>query len=187
MTQVNPSDVGIRPATASDEPFLKRVHDSARHWEFQSLRTDGANDVFHSVLDQQFKNQQNAYFAAYEEAQYSIITWMNKDVGRLYADYQESEVRILDIAVLAEYRDHGIGSVLTKGICIEAGMRGATVRLSVHYLNRAKRLYSRIGFRQIGEYGPMQLLEWYHPDPEAMMRGHLNPQKLPQANSDRNV
>jgi ribosomal protein S18 acetylase RimI-like enzyme len=166
MTSVNPADISLRPARDGDEPFLKRVHQAARHWEFASLLQSGETELYHKVMEQQFDSQHRFYFASYDTAQYGIIQWTDKPVGRLYVDYQDDEVRVLEIAILPDYRGRGIGRIVMTGLCLEAAIRRKPVRLCVHYLSRAQRFYRQLGFAQIGVVGPSYLMEWRHADAE---------------------
>ena len=175
---VNPADISIRPATDRDEAFVRQVHDAARHWEFEGLLRSGQEEMYHKVMAQQYKSQHEVYFASYPAAHYGIIQWTDRPIGRLYVNYSDAEVLVLDIAVLPDYRGHGIGEIVLKGICIEAGMRRVPVRLHVHYLSRAQHLYTALGFRKTGMDGPSYAMEWRHPDPDALLRGHFLPQSV---------
>jgi ribosomal protein S18 acetylase RimI-like enzyme len=164
---VNPADISLRPATAGDEQFLKRVHRAARHWEFAFLLQSGEAELYHKIMAQQYDSQHRFYFAAYDQAQYAVIQWTDQAIGRLYVDYRDDEVRVLDIAILPDYRGRGIGRIVMTGLCLEAAMRRKPVRLHVHYLSRALRFYQRLGFKQIGLEGPSYVMEWQHPDAQA--------------------
>jgi ribosomal protein S18 acetylase RimI-like enzyme len=161
---VNPADISLRPATAADEQFLKRVHHAARHWEFSFLLESGEAELYHKIMEQQYGSQHQFYFAAFDKAHYGIIQWTDQAIGRLYVDYREDEVRVLDIAILPDYRGHGIGRIVMRGVCLEAAMRRKPVRLHVHYLSRALGFYEGLGFQQIGMEGPSYLMEWQHAD-----------------------
>ena len=168
MATVNPADISLRPATAKDEAFLKRVHEGARQWEFAWLLQSGQAELYHKIIDQQYKAQHEVYFAAYDAAHYGIIQWTGRPIGRLYVDYRDQEVRVLEIAILPEYRDHGIGGIVMKGLCIEAGMRRRPVRLHVHYLSRALGFYQRLGWLPIErDVGPHRLSVLIRDRPEA--------------------
>ena len=164
MAMVNPADISLRPAAAGDEPFLKRVHRTARHWEFASLLRSGEAELYHKTMEQQYDSQHRFYFARYDKAQYGIIQWTDKAIGRLYVDYSDDEVRVLDIAILPDFRGRGIGRIVMTGLCLEAATRRKPVRLCVHYLSRALRFYRQLGFLQIGVEGPSYVMEWRHPD-----------------------
>lgn len=170
MATVNPADISLRPARDGDEPFLKRVHETARHWEFAALLQTGQADLYHKIMAQQYDAQHRFYFANYDTAHYGIIQWTGQPVGRLYVDYRDDEVRVLEIAILPEYRGRGIGRIVMTGLCLEAAMRKKPVRLHVHYLSRAQRFYSHLGFREIALEGPDRLMEWRHPQAEGQGR-----------------
>jgi ribosomal protein S18 acetylase RimI-like enzyme len=160
MAMVNPADISLRPAMDGDEQFLKRVHRSARHWEFESLLQSGETELYHKLMEQQYDSQHRFYFASYDKAQYGIIQWADQPIGRLYVDYSDDEVRVLDIAILPDYRGRGIGRIVMMGLCLEASMRRKPVRLYVHYLSRAVRFYQQLGFQRIGLEGPSYVMEW---------------------------
>jgi ribosomal protein S18 acetylase RimI-like enzyme len=170
MATVNPADISLRPARDGDEPFLKRVHEAARHWEFAALLQTGREDLYHKIIAQQYDAQHRFYFAAYDTAHYGIIQWTGQPVGRLYVDYRDDEVRVLEIAILPEYRGRGIGRIVMMGLCLEAAMRRKPVRLHVHYLSRAQRFYRQLGFGEIALEGPDRLMEWRQVQAEAQGR-----------------
>jgi ribosomal protein S18 acetylase RimI-like enzyme len=163
MATINPADISLRPAKDGDETFLKRVHQSERHWEFASLLEAGDAELYHKVIAQQYDSQHRFYFANYGTAHYGIIQWTDQPIGRLYVDYRDDEVRVLDIAILPEFRGRGIGRIVMTGLCLDAAMRRKPVRLSVHYLSRAQRFYRQLGFQEIGLEGPNREMEWRHP------------------------
>jgi RimJ/RimL family protein N-acetyltransferase len=60
----------------------------------------------------------------------------------------------LAIAVVPERRGAGVGGLLLRGLVQEAGREGfARLSLSVAHGNRARRLYEKTGFREVGDDG----------------------------------
>lgn len=173
---MNPADITVRPASDRDEAFLRATHDAGRHWEFAPLIESGREELYHKVMAQQYKAQHSEYFKNFPAAHYGVIEYCGKPVGRLYVDYRDEEVRIIEISIAPDYRGHGIGEIVLKGICIEAAMRRKPVRLHVHHLSRAQTLYRSLGFVQTGIDGPHLRMEWRHPDPDALLRGYFTPQ-----------
>jgi ribosomal protein S18 acetylase RimI-like enzyme len=172
MATTNPADISLRPAKDGDEAFLKRVHQWERHWEFASLLEAGDAELYHKVIAQQYDSQHRFYFANHGTAHYGIIQWTDRPIGRLYVDYCDDEVRVLDIAILPEYRGRGIGRIVMTGLCLDAAMRRKPVCLCVHYLSRAQRFYRQLGFQEIGIEGPNRVMEWVHPDLQRQAQNH---------------
>ena len=65
----------------------------------------------------------------------------------------QDEIRIVDIALLAEFCNRGIGTTLLRGLQSEAAAAGKPLRIHVERFNPALRLYERLGFRQIDDRG----------------------------------
>lgn len=174
MVEVNPLDISIRPATAGDEDFLRTVHRDERHWEFEPLLFAGDEENYHKVMRHQFEAQQDVFFNTYDVAKYGVVQWTDTPIGRLYLDYRDAEVRVLDIALLEDYRGRKIGSILLRGVCADAARRKLPVTLHVHVNNPlAYRFYYRLGFEPRASNGRHILMEWFHPDYEALQRGQF--------------
>jgi ribosomal protein S18 acetylase RimI-like enzyme len=62
------------------------------------------------------------------------------------------------IAILPRYQKRGVGTRALREILDAAG--AAPVRLNVLHINRAKALYTRLGFRAIGADAQRQIMEW---------------------------
>jgi Acetyltransferase (GNAT) family len=84
-------------------------------------------------------------------------------IGRLYLHESAAEVRVMDIAVLPEWRGQGLGTTLLHAV-LDAGREGnARVSLHVEPGNPAQRLYARLGFRLVEHRGVYDFLEWVAP------------------------
>ena len=81
-------------------------------------------------------------------------------IGRLYVDRRPDEIRLIDIALLPSHRGRGIGSELTGGLLAEADRADLPLRLHVEADNPARRLYQRLGFREVADHGVYRLFEW---------------------------
>jgi ribosomal protein S18 acetylase RimI-like enzyme len=88
-----------------------------------------------------------------------VILCDDQPAGRLYVDRREKEIRIVDIALLPEFRGRGIGTSILQNLIAEAGTAGQTLTIHVEQHNPAMRLYQRLGFRMIGEVGIYHLME----------------------------
>ena len=150
--------VNFRTINQEDEPFLYQVYASTREEELKVVPWSKQEKV--AFLKMQFEAQHKYYQEQYSKANYWVIEQQNKPIGRLYLDYRPDEVRIIDIAILSEHRNQGIGSQILRDILGEAEKRELPVRIHVEQNNPALNLYNRLGFKQIGDTGVYFLMEW---------------------------
>jgi ribosomal protein S18 acetylase RimI-like enzyme len=66
----------------------------------------------------------------------------------------------MDIALLPEYRNAGIGARLIRDLQNEAAQTGRSLRLHVETFNPALRLYERLGFHSVSASGIYLEMEW---------------------------
>ena len=85
---------------------------------------------------------------------------ISEPIGRLYVDRRTEEIRIIDIALLPEYRGKGVGSKLIRALLDEAEQERMPVRIHVERFNPALRLYRRLGFKVVEDEGVYYLMEW---------------------------
>jgi ribosomal protein S18 acetylase RimI-like enzyme len=71
----------------------------------------------------------------------------------------DREIRIVDIALLPEYRGKGIGNGLLRDLLAEADADRESVTIHVERLNPALRLYERLGFAVAEDKGVYLFLE----------------------------
>jgi ribosomal protein S18 acetylase RimI-like enzyme len=72
----------------------------------------------------------------------------------------KDELRIIDIALLPEYRRRGVGSFLLDRLREEASGNALPLRIHVERHNAARALYERLGFRAVADRGVYLFLEW---------------------------
>jgi ribosomal protein S18 acetylase RimI-like enzyme len=79
--------------------------------------------------------------------------------------YVADDIPELSIAVVKQWRGHGVGEALLRALLHEAGERGLrAVSLSVERANRASQLYVREGFRVVESFGDSDtMLAWLTP------------------------
>jgi ribosomal protein S18 acetylase RimI-like enzyme len=150
--------ITLRPVTSDDEPFLYRVYASTREEELAPLGWDETQKE--AFLRTQFNAQHVFYQEQFTSADFNIILAEDKPIGRLYVDRRDDEIRIVEIALLPEHRNSGIGSALLKILLTEAAAASKPVRIHVERFNPALRLYERLGFIQVGDNGVYYLMEW---------------------------
>jgi len=113
-----------------------------------------------AFLDMQYNAQRQHYLAHYPTAAWLVIQQGDAPIGRMIVERSAGEILLMDIALLPEQRNAGIGSGLVQDLMAEAGQAGKTVRLHVEFFNPALRLYERLGFVKIGEAGIYFEMEW---------------------------
>jgi ribosomal protein S18 acetylase RimI-like enzyme len=69
------------------------------------------------------------------------------------------ELRVVDIALLPEFRRRGIGTGLLRALLEEEAGRGLPVRIHVERFSPALALYERLGFRLLEDRGVYLFLE----------------------------
>ncbi len=148
MSRPGPN-VGLRPETALDEPLLFALFAATRATELEAV--PWSEEQKQAFLRHQFEAQTAAYRGGYPDATFEVIEANGRGVGRLYRTMLGDEVRIVDIALLAEWCGQGIGGRLLAGVLAEADREGRAVSLHVEHWNPARRLYDRLGFLPVKE------------------------------------
>jgi ribosomal protein S18 acetylase RimI-like enzyme len=113
-----------------------------------------------AFLQMQFFAQHKHYQQNYMDAEFSIIIIDGSQAGRLYLDQREDEIRIVDIALLPQYRNQGIGTTIINEILAKGKASGLPVTIHVEQFNPAFRLYQRLGFQRIADDGVYFLMQW---------------------------
>jgi ribosomal protein S18 acetylase RimI-like enzyme len=142
-----PADVRLRSATVADRPFLARVYASTREQELARVPfTDEERAAF---VAQQFDAQSRHYAAHYHDTSFDVIEVDGVPAGRLIVGRWTREIRVVDIALLPEFRGLGVGSRVLAPVLAEADERGVPTTIHVETFNPAQRLYHRLGFREV--------------------------------------
>jgi ribosomal protein S18 acetylase RimI-like enzyme len=149
---------GLRPAGPDDAELLYRIYASTREDELAVVPWDAlAKEAF---LRMQLAAQDTHYRAAFPDASYDLIVSGADVLGRLYVDRGETAWQVIDLSLLPHHRGKGIGTRLLTDVLASAGAAGKPVRMHVERFNPARRLYGRLGFREIADKGVYLLLEW---------------------------
>ncbi|SRR6266700_1315135 len=152
--------ISLRPVNNADDDFLLSVYASTREAELAQVPwSQEQKDAF---VRMQFVAQKQHYAATYPKASHEIIC-MNEDaspVGRIYLDRGAAAFNILDITVLPQHRNAGIGSFLLRQIMAEAVACGKPVTIYVESFNPALALFAGLGFQKDQEKGFHFLMKW---------------------------
>lgn len=138
-------ELSFRPIREQDVEFLYKVYAGTREEEMKITGWDEQQkEVF---LRMQFDLQHTQYLQNYREAAFEIILFNKIPAGRLYVDRREREIRLIDLALLPEFRRLGIGTTILKDLIAEANEKKLPLNFHVERLNPARRLYERMGFK----------------------------------------
>jgi ribosomal protein S18 acetylase RimI-like enzyme len=148
----------LRPARDEDNDFLQEVYASTREEELAPLGwTDAQKKEF---IKFQFLAQKNDYQMHFPPEGHQIILCDGRQAGRIWIDRKEKVILLVDIALLPEFRNRGIGTALIRNLQAEAAAVGVSVNLHVFMEDRALQLYKRLGFEITGEAGVYYSMEW---------------------------
>jgi ribosomal protein S18 acetylase RimI-like enzyme len=153
------STVELRPVAPGDDEFLLAVYASTRADELaQAEWAEGEKDMF---LRWQFDLQRREYDTRFPDAAYHVILVDQQPAGRIWVGADAEQIRLLDIGLLPEFQNRGVGTALLKLLIAYASSQQKVLRHMVFVLNNnAERFYERLGFRQIEEFGAYKHMEW---------------------------
>jgi ribosomal protein S18 acetylase RimI-like enzyme len=151
--------VELRPITPGDDQFLLSVYGSTRADELaQAEWVEGQKEMF---LRWQFDLQRREYDARFPDAEYYVVQVDQVPAGRIWVGGDDQQVRLLEIGLLPEFQNRGIGTALLRRLMDEAAKRGKVLRHMVFVFNNdGKRFYERLGFVTIEDLGAYQHMEW---------------------------
>jgi ribosomal protein S18 acetylase RimI-like enzyme len=151
--------VSLRPVAPEDDEFLFAVYASSRAEELAQTNWEEAQKL--AFLRMQFDAQRGEYFQRFPDADYRVIIVACRPAGRLWVARTPQQIRLLDIALLPEFRNRGIGARLIRELAEEARRAGLPLRHMVFQLNEdALRFYERLGFTRLelhGAYWEMEM------------------------------
>lgn len=143
--------ISFRKVNEIDFPFLRKVYRSTREEELsRSGMSEGDKSRF---IELQFNAQHAHYSQAYKDAEFDLILLDDLPAGRLYIWRTESQIRIMDIALLTDFQGKGIGTNILRSIIQESEKTDKKISLHVEYYNPAVRLYERLGFKKVDDTG----------------------------------
>jgi GNAT superfamily N-acetyltransferase len=153
------SKVTLRAVAPEDEEFLLSLYASTRAEELSQVEWgEGQRESF---LRMQFEAQRGQYEARFPDAEYDVVLLDGRPAGRVWVGRTPEQIRLLDIALLPEAQNRGVGTALLRALIAEARASGKKLRHMVFVLNPdATRFYERLGFVPIEEFGAYVHMEW---------------------------
>ena len=155
----SPVSVSLRPVTDADREFLVAVYGGTRAAELAQVDWDqGQKEAF---VRWQFERQDEEYRQRYPDARYSVILADGVPAGRIWIGVDDKQIRLLDIAIVPQFQNRGVGTYLLRQLMDEATETNKVLRHMVFVLNdNAHRFYERLGFVVIEDLGGYKHMEW---------------------------
>ena len=155
--------VSLRKYRDDDLPFMQALYATTRESELAMTHFSALEKQ--QFVTQQFIAQNQHYRQHYCTDAFNIIELEGLPIGRLFVDYWDNEIRVVDIALLPAHQNTGLGSYLFEQLFKQARASGRTVSIHVEHNNPAKKLYERLGFELKTQTSEIYLLmEWQVPD-----------------------
>lgn len=148
----------FRAITDEDKGFLATLYASTREEEMRPVPWPDEEKA--KFLFSQFEAQHRFYQEQFKDAKFDLILSGDTPVGRLYLQERDDEFRIIDIALMPDFRGQGIGSGILRDIMNKAQGAGKAVRIHVEKNNPALALYRRLEFDDIEDQGVYLLMEY---------------------------
>ncbi len=148
----------LRPETDADIPFLVRLYASTREEEMAPLPWSAEQKQ--AFLASQFQAQRHHYRKYFGDCAFDVIEQRGTPAGRLYLQTRQTQLHIIDIALLPAWRRRGIGTAILQALQAAGRAADKGVGVMVEKFNPALRLYQRLGFADLADHGVYLELEW---------------------------
>ena len=130
-----------------DEAFLFELYASTRQEELDAW--GWPPEMRTAFLKMQF-TASHGLRQMFPDAEFQIVLVDGANAGRLVVHRTPDALRVVDMALLPQHRNAGLGTALLQRVFGEALGTQKPLRLEVLKTNRAARLYQRLGFVVIG-------------------------------------
>jgi ribosomal protein S18 acetylase RimI-like enzyme len=153
------SAIHRRAATPGDEPFLFELYCAVRAHEFALLPLP--EPLKQQLIQIQYAAQKDGYATEFPGSGFEIVLQDERKIGRIWIAHLADSFHLVDIAVMPEAQNSGIGSDLIRDLQREAQAAQKPVRLSVFRFNPGSlRFHERLGFKVTHEDEIQFYLEW---------------------------
>jgi len=150
--------ISLRPVGPGDEEFLFAVYASSRGDDLESLGWNSAQ--IREFLESQYEAHRRVLQSEYRRAEDQVILVNGAAAGRLLVERRDHEIRGVDVALLPEFRNQGIGTLLFVQLQTEATRAQKPLRIQVIRFSPAIGLLEKLGFVRTSETGTHYQMEW---------------------------
>ena len=152
------ADITLRFVHPSDEAFLEAVYTETRRGELAPFGWSEEQQA--AFCQMQFRLQTRAYRMQFPAADYYIVEYDATPIGRMIVERGEKEIRLVDISLLAEFRNRGIGTILLERLKDEARNEWILSLCVLKTNAAAKRLYERLGLEVVEDAELHFTMQW---------------------------
>ncbi len=140
--------ITTRAASKQDDAFLFGLFQAVRLPEFAHAGLAGVQ--LDLLMNIQYAGQMQTYGAEYPGGD-EIVLLDGEAIGRIWLYRGTAEHHLVDIALMPEYRNRGIGTALLQDAIAGARAAGVRLRCSVAATNPGSlRFHQRLGFLVAG-------------------------------------
>ena len=153
-----------RRAGSEDALLLYELFSTSRAVEFAAMGLTG--EQYRPLLEMQYRGRAMTCAAQYPEAEDWIVCMeYGTAVGNYLLAGTSAGPRMIDLAVLPQWRGKGIGTQVLRQAAHRSAAAGEILSLRVMKGNQAMRLYTRVGFQVASEDETSCEMIW-QPPPE---------------------
>ena len=155
--KISEESITLRPVDETDEDFLIELYKSSRGDDLRGLAW--SEDRVSEFLEMQYEAQRNLQDDN-QQVSDQLVLMNGKPIGRSSIEARADEIRCIDLALLPDYRNQGVGTLLIQRLQEQARSAGLPLHLQVIRFNRAINLLERLGFKRTSETGTHFQMEW---------------------------
>lgn len=141
------------------EAFLYELYVSTRVDEVTAWGWD--ESTRENFLQMQWNAQSRHFASEYPNVEHYVIRHNGQLVGRQMTSSTDEEILLIDIAILPQYRNQGIGTALIVELQELAKQTRKRLHLSVLTTSAAVSLYQRLGFVTDKENELYYFMKWF--------------------------
>ena len=130
-----PLGLSVRPARASDKPFLRKLVDD----KYSDLKANAtlSRDQIEHLMEMQVDAQNKGYGAMHPDALYFIIEKAGQRIGKLTLGRDGEGARIVDLGFVAKAQGKGYGQAVVLSILNACGQSKCPLTVTANLTNIA--------------------------------------------------
>ena len=134
----------LRACTEADDAFLYDVFSTT--WESEVAALPNQNLAQH-VLRIQHIAQERRFASRHPRLERYVVVAAGENAGRLYISQSDALLEVVDLTLMPQFRDDGMGTRIFHDLCTHAAREDLTISLRVERRNeRATMLFTELGF-----------------------------------------